>query len=338
VSALLSAFPNRSALAQIVRMDLSKDLDAIAAPGTSATVFDVVSHAEAQGLVPAALDAALATAPGNPEILALAAEAKAKIEEETKARIEADAKAKGHPGEATAGWRRAVAQIQDFAIGVLAAKRGVPPMKYRALVNAHLKKLFGGFFRRALLFKRVELAHLDAILSGGRFKSQFETGKSGGALSFFHRNQIEGRVFGFDGATTPVQQRPQYGYLSMDPNGAHPSVSQYGDTTVRFKTALRDRTTFTFGDSGDTTAWGMRPSVTPKPVNAPEFGAFDFGDPHAPNDPLAVKSLDDFRPYVEWQAHGGLDVNSIAEVIFDHTPPTKVVDQLNDLHIPWRVK
>ena len=66
--------PQPRSLAQMLRFGLNENLDAIAAAGNlRATVFEVVSHAEAQGYIPALFDAALATAPGNPELLALAA-------------------------------------------------------------------------------------------------------------------------------------------------------------------------------------------------------------------------------------------------------------------------
>jgi hypothetical protein len=78
VNALLSAFPNRGALARMLRLGLDQSLDEIAAPGNLRdTVFEVVGHAEAQGTVAALFDAALAAAPANPEILAIAAQRRA---------------------------------------------------------------------------------------------------------------------------------------------------------------------------------------------------------------------------------------------------------------------
>jgi hypothetical protein len=74
VHALLSAFPSRSALAQMLRFGLDRNLDEIAGQGPLRdTVFELVQHAEAQGFLPALFDAALAAAPGNPDLRALAA-------------------------------------------------------------------------------------------------------------------------------------------------------------------------------------------------------------------------------------------------------------------------
>jgi hypothetical protein len=78
VSALINAFPTRGALAQMLRFRLDRSLDEIAGPGNLRdTVFEVVTHAEAHGIVPALFDAAQAAAPLNPEILAIAAKRRA---------------------------------------------------------------------------------------------------------------------------------------------------------------------------------------------------------------------------------------------------------------------
>ena len=291
-----------------------------------------VTEAEAQAKAHA--DAEAKAKADEAEARARADEAKAKANEEARARIDAEVAAKGHPGEAPEGWRRAVAQVQDVELGKLAAAVGASVAEYKTLVDDHLKDLFA----RSILYKRVEVEHLEKILTSGRFKSQFETNTSGGLNNTFYRNQVEANVFSFDGTKTRVEERPQYGYFSADPNGSHPGVRQYGDTTVRFKPEVRDRTTVTFGDSGDATRWGTFPSVSPKPANDPGLGAFDFIGGQHTHDPLEVKSLDEFWPYVEGQVDGGLDVNGIAEVIFDGAAPAQVTAQLDALHIPWRVK
>ncbi len=71
--ALLSAFPTREALAQLLRFELDKRLDDIAA-GTNlrATVFELLTTAEAEGWVLQLFEAALLQVPGNPELRAIA--------------------------------------------------------------------------------------------------------------------------------------------------------------------------------------------------------------------------------------------------------------------------
>jgi Effector-associated domain 1 len=72
--ALLSAFPTRDALAQMLRFKLDKKLDEIAAAtNLRATVFELLGAAEAKGWVPALVDAALRYVPGNPALQVVAA-------------------------------------------------------------------------------------------------------------------------------------------------------------------------------------------------------------------------------------------------------------------------
>jgi hypothetical protein len=62
----------------MVRFGLNENLDAVAAPGNLRdTLFELVRHAEAHGLVPALYDAALAAAPENSDLRALAAKRRA---------------------------------------------------------------------------------------------------------------------------------------------------------------------------------------------------------------------------------------------------------------------
>src|SRR5580704_10153687 len=64
--AMLAAFPTRSTLAELVRVGLDENLEAIAAPeNLRATVFQLLGWAEAQGRTPALLAAARRENPGN---------------------------------------------------------------------------------------------------------------------------------------------------------------------------------------------------------------------------------------------------------------------------------
>jgi hypothetical protein len=73
-SALLSGFPDRNALARMVRQELEQSLDAISAPlNLTATVFELIKWAEAQGRIPDLVQGACTANPGNPELQAFAA-------------------------------------------------------------------------------------------------------------------------------------------------------------------------------------------------------------------------------------------------------------------------
>lgn len=75
-NALLSAYPTRASLREMVRIGISELLDAIA-DGKNQTelVFDLVSWAEARGRLKELIDAAVRDNPKNPELVALVADA-----------------------------------------------------------------------------------------------------------------------------------------------------------------------------------------------------------------------------------------------------------------------
>ena len=73
--ALLAAFPTRSALAQMVRVGLDENLDAVAAPETlSVAVFELIRWAEARGRLDELIAAARQENPGNRMLRAFAEE------------------------------------------------------------------------------------------------------------------------------------------------------------------------------------------------------------------------------------------------------------------------
>ncbi|MEO5729428.1 MAG: effector-associated domain EAD1-containing protein, partial [Byssovorax sp.] len=73
-SALLAAFPTRSALTIMVRFQLGENLDALASPGSlKTTVFELITWAESQGRVADLVEGARTANPGNPALRAFAA-------------------------------------------------------------------------------------------------------------------------------------------------------------------------------------------------------------------------------------------------------------------------
>lgn len=199
---------------------------------------------------------------------------------------------------------------------------------------------------------RVTPKNLEHILGDGRFKSQFETGKSKGLNNTSARAAAEHMWFGVDPAVNRnVEQRPIYGYVAED--GIRPAgftdgslgglstdaLSQYGTIQVVFKDDVRDRTTAMYGDSLNHAAWGM-----PSPVNDPAWYSFS---PTTTATPLSAtyteldRDPEDFRArsqtYSEAQIHGGVSTDDIAEVVFPSKPTAQLQKALADRGIPWRV-
>jgi SPP1 gp7 family putative phage head morphogenesis protein len=108
-------------------------------------------------------------------------------------------------------------------------------------------------------FIRIDIRDLISVLEDGRFKSQFETGTSGGVMSFEFRARVENALFGYAEDVSP-DLRPIYGYMS-DHYSAMQYAEQYGNLTVGLRNEIASRTSMTFYDSLDNNITGV---VTPK--------------------------------------------------------------------------
>lgn len=166
----------------------------------------------------------------------------------------------------------------------------------------------------------------DNVLPDGRFKSQFETRSSGGALDPKRRRLVEKDVMGV-GERTAGSQRPIYGYMPADDitttylRADH--TRHYGDTIVRLKPGVKNRTTFTHGDSLDqfhgTRAYAS-PVNQPRAASVQDWAVRDgvVKDPFTGVRPKALPTGN--QPYWEAQVHGGVRVDDIGEVVFTYDP------------------
>lgn len=239
--------------------------------------------------------------------------------------------------------RASAEREQAGALSAIAAELGIPEAEARRKLAASL----GGAVRSAELYVRVDRGDLPKILASGRFKTQFETGNSGGAFAPAERSVAEEQVFGTPQSIDP-KLRPIYGYGSAPGFADYHSpnermVSGYGPVAIRLKPSVRARTTFTAGDS-----LGYPDIAQGSPVESPDIRSFPMAYYHHRR--LAKHLIGTARPpagrlrmiqedvsYLEMQYHGGVTVDDIAEVGFDRPPPQSVADALAARGIPWRV-
>jgi hypothetical protein len=94
---------------------------------------------------------------------------------------------------------------------------------------------------------------VEALLADGRYRSQFETGLSGGSLTAFpggHRDEWERALFGgaYHGPGGTTADRPRYGALELVryPDGPIP---RFGSCYLVLRPSISARTTFTFSGS-----------------------------------------------------------------------------------------
>lgn len=181
---------------------------------------------------------------------------------------------------------------------------------------------------------------LSAILNDGRFKTQFETGTSGGKLNTDLRAEVEEFYFGLGSSTEP-STRPIYGYLGGE--GDLKRVGQYGDIVVQLKDDVRERTTVSFYDSLDAYRTNEAidadgPSLVPRPLNNVDWRAWKPWDPdQAYGDATSITSARSVPGYPEVQIHGGVSIDDIEEVVFTRSQPSpELVKALEDAGVAWR--
>lgn len=212
--------------------------------------------------------------------------------------------------------------------------------EYKSLLQAKAEDMV----RSSKFYTAVDPEILSRILRlDGRWKTQFETLRSGGKMSPHSRAESELLMFGFNIAeldfvpsaidnlprkhlptgvlTARAAYRPVYGYLSDHPHGyvsrsgtvqSYCVMRSYGKVHVRLrKEALLHRTTVTFHDS-------LSPSADwpPSPASKPHFASIDL---------RKVKGVF-FRPefrsgkndwgedYLEAQYHGQLRAEDVESV------------------------
>lgn len=214
-------------------------------------------------------------------------------------------------------------------------QRRVPAAQ--GLTEDQLKAELTELVRKAFADRQVATSITDdllaQVLADGRFKTQFETGRSGGMFFPQERAFREEQWFGLP-ADAPVTERPVYGYLVTGNGGG--MVDMYGEAQVIFRSDIRRRTTAIVGDSMGNLSYGR-----PAPVDAPDWYAFtirlddpDFARLDRDYDGLSFNR----RGYIEAQIHGGVTVDDIAEVVFRSRPSDGLIELLRERGIPWRIR
>jgi hypothetical protein len=196
---------------------------------------------------------------------------------------------------------------------------------------------------------RVPSHVVHKVLESGRFKSQFETGSSGGTLDPTYRALSERAQFGYptnrrpeghhdifldhdeSDPEHPVHARPIYGYLAHDPI-ANDKGRYYGEhTLVLHKPTLWHRTSVTMGDS-----LAYHDRLTPRPAESVDIHTADA-------DPMAHYTFNDSNKkilkaklkyhqdrtldgegsgYTEAQFHGGVPASAIHYAVLRHNSAT----------------
>ncbi len=237
-----------------------------------------------------------------------------------------------------------VLQAQTEQLEQLAASVGLSPDAYRSRVTHEFRQVVAD----ADMYIRIRPNQFLSVLGDGRFKSQFETGTSGGILDAETRRRVEARVLGLK-PNTSAPERPIYGYFSgadfKDFETPHEVVVKgYGHISVKLKPGVRKRASATGGDSlvrvgilqgrmaadADSTSAGIG-DYNWKKVHDAIFNRGLTGEA------LRREMIHQLQ-YIEAQFHGRLGIEDIAEVAFRSEPPAPLREALDAKGIKWRVK
>ena len=141
----------------------------------------------------------------------------------------------------------------------------------------------------------------SSVLGEGRFKTQFETGTSGGMFDPEYRAKAERLGLGIPDDILPAQ-RPIYGYIRT----GNDYVGQYGAIEFELKDYVRERTTVTVGDSLGGFAYEEQ---TGAPISDPDKQCWSFNMNTYMKHEGAIGVN-----YLEAQIQGGVTVTDIRKV------------------------
>lgn len=194
---------------------------------------------------------------------------------------------------------------------------------------------------------RVDKNSLENIIADKRFKTQIETGISGGAYNPDLRKKATEILFGADSSKIPNNAYEKYGFLT----GKDKSITfldgeaeNYGNIIVQFKKEnLFDRTTYTVGDSLNNISNGSllfagkisNPSVCAIPQD--DFtgkiieASIKFNSNESKNHIEFCK--DSMVEYIELQYHGELSFNDVETIYYQGRLSENLIKKLTKLGI-----
>ena len=177
------------------------------------------------------------------------------------------------------------------------------------------------------------------FLRDGRYYTQHESGTSEGVYNPNLRREVEDQWW------PGVEVHPIYGFLKG--TELEWSTEQYGPVQMVLKPEVKERTTFTLGDSLDD-----HPLVKQIPMPIGGVDAFAIAEIFVRDTPKQRadlerrnlkltdrlrEDLDDYVTYWEAQIFGGVTPDDIAELLFEVEPDAAMRKELETLGIPWRV-
>jgi len=191
---------------------------------------------------------------------------------------------------------RAVTNKVDAHLQDIAERYGMAPNELRAEIEQKL----AADLQRPVGIRRGEKGALG-ILRDGRFRTVFER-PAGGPMVREVRAEAEKQGLGYPESTLGYE-RPVYGYIST---GKKTVAHCYGGVEFQLKDEVKNRTTYTFGDSFERFKKG---ELVGSSMVRPERAAWDLEAERYYN------SGPDGIGYIETQIQGGLSLSDVSRII-----------------------
>lgn len=238
-------------------------------------------------------------------------------------------KEKGYAIGSDREWYERVKRDFDSDIKRWAEEHGMNEEDYRRARDEKMKQLVD----KAMPTIRVYPNVLRMIVLSGRFKTQFETGTSGGLFSPERRLMVEKRAFGVP-EDADVKDRPVYGYLDNE-RGDSTLGEWYGEIKVRLKkNNIIHRSTITYKDSLEVGSagvpmWKPTGDIVPTDLLKPGLTDITDSDIHGGS-------------YVEMQVHGGVTLDDIERIdaplfAVDNVHVMEAIDRLIERGVEVRI-
>lgn len=215
---------------------------------------------------------------------------------------------------------------------------GVTPEVYEQRVKDALKELMDG--------KPIQMQFpsglADQLLESRRFKTQFETGSSGGILDTDERSLGEYLGLGLPRNLDP-SLRPVYGYVKSYRGQERGVGRTFGDLTFVLKDEVRQRAGYTAGDS----LYGFRSGfVVSSPIDEVKLESMGVSTRYlheyaklkgTMGAQKAAKQVFDYLEYIEVQIRDGVKLSDIKTLIDRNNALTpSQIDQFKQLGITVR--
>ena len=197
-------------------------------------------------------------------------------------------------------------------------------IKKRRNVYPHVRKTVESYFRQ--LFEKNDFCMMVPgnmeVLSDivrEHFKNYFEIIDDNGQYEYNPRTMLAKSIFGCSSSVAPID-REKYGFLNCGCN--YETLSDYGNIIFTFKKdRVKDRTTFTYGDSFDQIGKVIASKVTDPKIESVRSSALsslynsiiqNFGEDSS--DLESGETAQDIDQYIELQYHGDLNIHDVEKV------------------------